>query len=136
MIMDTGTFLVLLTILLAVVAAFLVPLLFRLTRTVKAVEELADDVRQSIRPLAADLDETVKRLNSVLDTIEDSAGNVRRFTEPVGDMGREVARLVSAVRETEGYVSTVRVQVNAFRSGLRAALGALARGMTGKKDRD
>ena len=81
-----------------------------------------------------DLDDTIKKLNGVIEALEDSAGHIRNVTQPVGEIGDELTRVWNALRETEGYVSNIKVQVSAFVTAVKTTFDALVNTLFKKKE--
>jgi uncharacterized protein YoxC len=123
--MTVELFLLLLFIVLVVLAAFIIPLLIRLNR-----------LSQSVDITVKDLDDTVKKLNGVIEALEDSAGHIKNVTQPVGEIGNELTRVWNALRETEGYVSNIKVQVSAFVTAVKTTLDALVSTLFKKKENE
>ncbi len=132
--MELKPFLLIVSILLTVITGLLIPLFVRIIRTMKSIEDLADTTRKSVQPLLEDLDETVGKVNGIVESVEGAVDNIKAVTEPVGELGLELSRALRTLKESEMYVTNIRANVQALRSALRASLHSLATGLFRKKE--
>lgn len=91
--MDTNMFLLMLACLLAVVVAFIVPVLIQLMKMIRSLRMLIDDTDSSMKPLLSEINETLKRVNSIAGTVDDSVKGIRSIFSLFG----------SAVNTATGY---------------------------------
>ncbi len=84
--MDTNMFLLLVFCLLAVVVVFIVPVLIQLMKMIRSLRILVEDTDSSMKPLLNEVNETLKRVNSIAGTVDDSVKGIRSIFSLFGSV--------------------------------------------------
>lgn len=90
---QTGIWLIVFTVAVAVVSGFLVPVLFELRRSAKKLTAVLTITEQSFAPLLHDLNATVKNLDRVTNDVGAVTGDVRVLSTSLRRVGRGVGAL-------------------------------------------
>ncbi|MGC2061363.1 MAG: DUF948 domain-containing protein [Thermodesulfovibrionales bacterium] len=109
--------LIIIAVALGAVAAYLVPLLVELRRTVEA---LRNTIERNLNPALDELQKNLRTLNNVTGNVEQVTEDVKIFSRAVGDVGRSVSA-VNALVSSTGASTAIRVM--SLRTGVTAAIG-------------
>ena len=112
-----------------ILAAFLIPAILQIMRTAKAAEDFLKTTQASLNPLIAKLNETADKTNNIAANIDESICNVRQLTKAVGETGAIIGDINNFVRkiQTVGLITT-----SSFGAGIKTALSVLAQGIMRK----
>ncbi|MHB8882406.1 MAG: DUF948 domain-containing protein [Thermodesulfovibrionales bacterium] len=121
--------LIIIAVSLGAVAAFLVPLLLELRRTVLALRET---VETRLNPTLEELQKNLRTMNSITENVDAVTTNVRQFSQAVNDVGHTISA-VNAMVNFAG--SSAAVRLISLRTGISAAVGYLVTNLVRKGDR-
>ena len=113
---QTGIWLIILTVAVAVGIGFLVPVLFELRRSAKRLTSVLTIAEQSLNPLLRDLNATVQNLDHVTSDIGAVTDDVRVFSGSIRRVGR-------SVEELSGLVSVASFGFGARLAALKVGIG-------------
>ncbi len=120
--------LIIIAVAVGAVAAYLVPLLLELRRTVEA---LRHTIETNLNPALDELQKNLRTLNSITGNVEKVTGDVKIFSEAVGNIGRSV-NAVNAV--ISGTGATALIKLMSLRTGIVAAIGFVLTNLLRKGD--
>jgi len=109
--------LIIIAVALGAVAAYLIPLLLELRRTVEALRHM---VEKNLNPALDELQKNLHTLNNVTGNVEQMTEDVKVFSRAVGDVGRSVSA-VNALISVTGASTAIRVM--SLKTGVAAAVG-------------
>ncbi|MBA4372025.1 MAG: hypothetical protein C0402_04100 [Thermodesulfovibrio sp.] len=121
--------LIIIAVVLGAVAAYLIPLLIELRRTVEA---LRNTVERNLNPALDELQKNLRTLNSVTGNVEQVTENIKIFSRAVGDVGRSVGAFNALVSST-GASTAIRMM--SLRTGVTAAVGFILTNLLKRGDR-
>ncbi len=130
--MTEQLFFVVIAAVVVILLGFLIPVILQLRKTAKSAENFLKVIQESLTPLLSELKESAERLNKISEDIEDSVSNVRHLSNAVGEIGAMVDEVNNFVKQTGLSFSIKTASIGA---GIKAALGALAKGIIKKSDK-
>ncbi len=124
--MSVEQLVLIIVLIIAVLAAFLIPAILQIKKTAKAVEDFMKTTQESLNPLLSELRQTIEKTNRAAEGIEESVANVQRLTRSVGETGALIEEVNSLLRQTgvSCAVKTASVGV-----GIKTAFSVLAKGL-------
>jgi uncharacterized protein YoxC len=90
MTIQVDIFVLIITLVCVVLAAFLVPLLFQLKRTARDVDALIDDLRRELVPTLREIRETAQHLNRAAAELETGAEKTAPLFDSIGEVGESI----------------------------------------------
>ena len=121
--------LIIIAVSLGAVAAFLIPLLLELKRTIMA---LRCTIETNLNPALDELQKNLKTMNSITENVNVVTSDVRQLSKAVSDIGNTI----SAVNAIMGGVgSSAALQIISLKTGIAAAAGYLLTNLLRKGDR-
>lgn len=130
--MNHETFLLLSFIVVAVLTVFLVPILMEIKRLLASVTGLIKTADDSLKPLMAEITDTVRKANGIVGTVNDIVKNVNDLVDSFKGLAAGAKELGTTFRESVTFISTLKGQLTGFISTLVTTLGLLAKGVTKK----
>ncbi len=121
--------LIIIAVALGAVAAYLIPLLLELRRTVEA---LRHTVEKNLNPALDELQRNLHTLNTVTGNVEQVTEDIKIFSKAVGDVGRSVS-VVNALVSSTGASAAIRIM--SLRTGVAAAVGFVLTNLLKRGDR-
>lgn len=121
--------LIIIAVALGAVAAYLIPLLLELRRTVVA---LRNTIETNLNPALDELRKNLHTLNSVTGNIEQVTEDVKIFSGAVGDVGRSVSAVNTLISST-GASTAIRIM--SLRTGVTAGVGYVLTNLLKRGDR-
>lgn len=123
---QTGIWLIILTVAVAVGIGFLVPVLFELRRSARRLTSVLTIAEQSLAPLLRDLNATVHELDRVTSDVGAVTDDVRVFSGSIRRVGKSVEELSDLVSVASfGFGA----RLAALQVGIGAGLTSLARNL-------
>ena len=108
--------LVVIAVILAVMAAYFIPLLIELKRTVLSLRKTTEE---NLNPALEELKLTLRSLRTISDNVGDVTEDVKQLSHSVGDIGKTIG----AVNVLVGNIgSSAAVKAISLKAGIRAAL--------------
>ncbi|MDA8084034.1 MAG: DUF948 domain-containing protein [Nitrospiraceae bacterium] len=120
--------LIIIAVAVGAVAAYLVPLLLELRRTVEA---LRHTIETNLNPALDELQKNLRTLNSITGNVEKVTGDVKIFSEAVGNIGRSVSAVNAVI---SGTGATAVIKLMSLRTGIVAAIGFVLTNLLRKGD--
>jgi uncharacterized protein YoxC len=130
--MNHETFLLLSFIVVAVLTVFLVPILMEIKRLLASVTGLIKTADDSLKPLMAEITDTVRKANGIVGTVNDIVKNVNDLVDSFKGLAAGAKELGTTFKESVTFISTLKGQLTGFISTLVTTLGLLAKGVTKK----
>ena len=120
--------LIIIAVAVGAVAAYLVPLLLELRRTVEA---LRHTIETNLNPALDELQKNLRTLNSITGNVEQVSEHVKLFSGAVGDIGRSVSAVNAVI---SGAGASTAVKLMSLRTGIVAAVGFILTNILRKGD--
>jgi len=111
------------------IAAFLIPVLIELKRTIVSVRKTAEN---NLNPTLEEMLQVLKNVNGISANVNDVTGHVKDFSKSISDIGHTVST-VNTLVEKAG--ASTAVKVISFRAGIKAAIEYLLTNLIKKGDR-
>lgn len=92
--MDLNMFLLLVFCLLTVMVGFMVPVLIQLMKMIRSLRMLVEDTDSSMKPLLSEINETIKRVNSIAGTVDESVKGMRNVFSFFGSVVKTAAGFI------------------------------------------
>lgn len=121
--------LVIIALLLAVIAGFLIPTLLELRQTSRELNRFIADAESTLKPAVDEFTETMKHVRGIASGLNAVTEDVKKFSSAVGDAGEKIKKLTA-------FVDALPLKAAGLRAGLGAAVGYLVTRMFKKKDND
>ena len=121
--------LIIIAVVLGAVAAFLIPLLLELRRTVEA---LRCTIERNLNPALDELQKNLRTLNSVTGNVEQVTEDVKLLSRAIGDIGRSLSAVNTIVTSTG---ASALISAMSLRTGVAAALGFVLTNLLRRGDR-
>ncbi|HTP64793.1 MAG TPA: DUF948 domain-containing protein [Geobacteraceae bacterium] len=100
-----GVAMIVAAIALVALACFAFPVLLELKKTMAELRRLAAQAEEEMKPVMQDLHETLAGLKVLTREASDRIGEVKGFTEAVGDAGRHIRSINTVLGLVTGVVS-------------------------------
>ena len=117
----------------AVLVAYIVPLLIQIRRTAQESERLFRRINDDLPDLLKEASETVRNINAVATNVREGAAQARVLGDAVGAIGETINQLHGAVR---GGAGSLLSNVSGWMAGVRAAFQVLAKRSSSAHDAD
>jgi uncharacterized protein YoxC len=121
--------LIIIAVSLGAVAAFLIPMLLELKRTLVS---LRTTIETSLNPALEELQKNLKTMNSITESVNLVTADVRQFSKAVSDIGNTISAVNALIG---GAGSSAAVKVISLKTGIAAAAGYLLTNLLRKGDR-
>jgi uncharacterized protein YoxC len=115
-----------------VLVVFLVPILLEIKRLIASITGLIKTTDDSLKPLMAEITDTVRKANGIVGTVNDIVGNVNELVESFKGLAVGAKELGTTFKESVAFISSLKGQLTGFISTLVTTLGLLAKGITKK----
>jgi uncharacterized protein YoxC len=111
------------------IAAYLVPLLIELKKTVVSIRKTTEC---NLNPALDELQHVLKNVQDISENISDVTTDVKQFSKSISDLGQKV----SAVNVLIGGIgATTAIRAVSLKTGVRAAIEYFISNLTKKGDR-
>jgi uncharacterized protein YoxC len=130
--MSHEIFLLLSFIVIAALVVFLIPILVEIKKLLASITGLIKTTDDSVRPLLAEITDTVRKANGIVGTVDDIIKDVKDLVDSFKGLAAGAKELGATFKESITFISTLKGQVIGFVSTLVTTLGLLAKGINKK----
>jgi len=123
----TEILLLLITILLAAIAGFLIPTLLELRKTSRQLNEFIIRTEGTLKPVVEQLSDTLKEVKAFSEGANSITDDIKRFSSAVGDAGDRIKKIVEVMDE-------IPFKAHGIKAGIGAAFGYLIARFFKKKE--
>jgi uncharacterized protein YoxC len=113
----------------AILAAFLIPAVIEIRKTVIALREFTVNAENELKPVLHELQNTLTELKGLAGEAAARADEVRSFTEALGETGKNLRTINSAVGRVTGFIANTSV----WAVGAKAAGKMILEGISKKR---
>jgi uncharacterized protein YoxC len=113
----------------ALMAAFVIPMLLELKRTLASLRQTME---QNLAPTLDELQVMLKSVHSISDNVNDITVDVKQLSSAVGQVGKKIQTANAVV---DAVSSSLTIRTLSLSAGIRAALSYIIANLTGKGER-
>lgn len=119
--------LLIIVVLLALIAGFLIPTLIELRKTSREVNDFIIRTEGTLKPVIEQLSDTLRQVKAFSEGVNSITDDIKRFSSAVGDAGDRIRKIVEVVDE-------IPFKAHGIKAGIGAAFGYLITRFFKKKE--